>query len=325
MLGEPAQRAAAGTWNPVSVMPSGSKTRLPSTSASGAPVTRSMSTPATVAPVLYRQRSPGWSSSGRLPSPAIHSSGVSDGGGHGGPSVLRPSSASPHHWQGLRREDAPEPEPERQHVLHRDRHAAWRLVSDSSASCESAARGARSASGSQRSTWSSSRHGAVLDQQHRGRPGDRFTGGDAMRKIASRPIGARSPVTRQVPGRRHVDLAAARDECHQPGHRTARHVPGQIAVPCWARRRSVNPPAMRFPPSLAPPGVGKTFQRDHYHRRAAPDACRRTRLSAIDDYLARNAEYALNHVGGLPVEPGQHVAVVACMDSRMRIFPMLSA
>ena len=46
-------------------------------------------------------------------------------------------------------------------------------------------------------------------------------------------------------------------------------------------------------------------------------------MNAIDDYLARNAEYALTHVGGQPVEPGQHVAVVACMDSRMRIFPML--
>src|SRR5579863_6920575 len=46
-------------------------------------------------------------------------------------------------------------------------------------------------------------------------------------------------------------------------------------------------------------------------------------MSAIDDYLARNAEYAPTHVGGQPVEPGQHAAVVACMDSRMRIFPML--
>ena len=46
-------------------------------------------------------------------------------------------------------------------------------------------------------------------------------------------------------------------------------------------------------------------------------------MSAIDDYLARNAEYAPTHVGGQPVAPGQHAAVVACMDSRMRIFPML--
>ena len=46
-------------------------------------------------------------------------------------------------------------------------------------------------------------------------------------------------------------------------------------------------------------------------------------MSAIDDYLARNEEYAQDHVGGQPVRPAQHVAVVACMDSRMRIFPML--
>ena len=46
-------------------------------------------------------------------------------------------------------------------------------------------------------------------------------------------------------------------------------------------------------------------------------------MSAIDDYLARNADYAPTHDGGRPVEPGQHVAVVACMDSRMKIFPML--
>ena len=46
-------------------------------------------------------------------------------------------------------------------------------------------------------------------------------------------------------------------------------------------------------------------------------------MSAVDDYVKNNKKYALTHVGGQPVEPGQHVAVVACMDSRMRIFPML--
>ncbi len=46
-------------------------------------------------------------------------------------------------------------------------------------------------------------------------------------------------------------------------------------------------------------------------------------MSAIDDYLESNEEYAQSHVGGQPVQPAQHVAVVACMDSRMRIFPML--
>ena len=46
-------------------------------------------------------------------------------------------------------------------------------------------------------------------------------------------------------------------------------------------------------------------------------------MSAVDDYLKSNAEYALGHVGGKPTEPAHHVAIVACMDSRMRIFPML--
>jgi carbonic anhydrase len=46
-------------------------------------------------------------------------------------------------------------------------------------------------------------------------------------------------------------------------------------------------------------------------------------MSAVDDYLKSNKEYALTHVGGMPTAPGQHVAIVACMDSRMRIFPML--
>jgi carbonic anhydrase len=46
-------------------------------------------------------------------------------------------------------------------------------------------------------------------------------------------------------------------------------------------------------------------------------------LSAVDDYASNNEEYALTYVGGRPVRPSRHVAVVACMDSRMRIFPML--
>ena len=46
-------------------------------------------------------------------------------------------------------------------------------------------------------------------------------------------------------------------------------------------------------------------------------------MSAVDDYLKNNEEYAQTHVGGRPTAPAQHVAVVACMDSRMRIFPML--
>ena len=46
-------------------------------------------------------------------------------------------------------------------------------------------------------------------------------------------------------------------------------------------------------------------------------------MSAIDDYASNNEEYAASHPGGKPVRPSRHVAVVACMDSRMRIFPML--
>jgi carbonic anhydrase len=46
-------------------------------------------------------------------------------------------------------------------------------------------------------------------------------------------------------------------------------------------------------------------------------------MSAVDGYVKANEEYAPTHVGGKPTEPAQHVAIVACMDSRMRIFPML--
>jgi carbonic anhydrase len=46
-------------------------------------------------------------------------------------------------------------------------------------------------------------------------------------------------------------------------------------------------------------------------------------MSAVDDYVRNNEEYALTHVGGRPVQSARHVAIVACMDSRMRIFPLL--
>ena len=46
-------------------------------------------------------------------------------------------------------------------------------------------------------------------------------------------------------------------------------------------------------------------------------------MSAVDDYVKNNQRYALTHVGGRPVRPARQVAVVACMDSRMKIFPML--
>ena len=46
-------------------------------------------------------------------------------------------------------------------------------------------------------------------------------------------------------------------------------------------------------------------------------------MSAVDDFARNNEAYALTHVGGLPAQPARHVAVVACMDSRMRIFALL--
>ena len=46
-------------------------------------------------------------------------------------------------------------------------------------------------------------------------------------------------------------------------------------------------------------------------------------MSAVDDYVKNNKEYALTHLGGRPVRPARQVAIVACMDSRMKIFPML--
>jgi carbonic anhydrase len=46
-------------------------------------------------------------------------------------------------------------------------------------------------------------------------------------------------------------------------------------------------------------------------------------MSAVDDYARNNTEYALTHTGGRPVQPARHIAIVACMDSRMRIFSML--
>lgn len=46
-------------------------------------------------------------------------------------------------------------------------------------------------------------------------------------------------------------------------------------------------------------------------------------MSAVDDYASNNEEYALSHVGGTPGRPSRRISVVACMDARMSIFPML--
>ena len=46
-------------------------------------------------------------------------------------------------------------------------------------------------------------------------------------------------------------------------------------------------------------------------------------MSVTDDYLSNNAAYALTYSGPLPVRPSKHLAVVACMDSRLKIFGLL--
>jgi carbonic anhydrase len=47
-------------------------------------------------------------------------------------------------------------------------------------------------------------------------------------------------------------------------------------------------------------------------------------MSHADEFLAKNREYAqTDFAGPLPLVPSRHVAVVACMDSRMPIFPIL--
>ena len=46
-------------------------------------------------------------------------------------------------------------------------------------------------------------------------------------------------------------------------------------------------------------------------------------MSAVDDYVRNNEEYARAYVGGQPSPPAQHVVIVACMDSRMNIYRML--
>src|SRR5450756_1953317 len=46
-------------------------------------------------------------------------------------------------------------------------------------------------------------------------------------------------------------------------------------------------------------------------------------VSIIDDYLSNNAAYALTYSGPLSVRPSRHLAVVACMDSRLKIFGLL--
>ena len=46
-------------------------------------------------------------------------------------------------------------------------------------------------------------------------------------------------------------------------------------------------------------------------------------MSVTDDLLDNNAHYAENFSGPLPMPPGRHVAVVACMDARLDVYRML--
>lgn len=46
-------------------------------------------------------------------------------------------------------------------------------------------------------------------------------------------------------------------------------------------------------------------------------------MSVTDDLLANNSRYAESFSGPLPLPPGKHVAVVACMDARLDVYRIL--
>lgn len=46
-------------------------------------------------------------------------------------------------------------------------------------------------------------------------------------------------------------------------------------------------------------------------------------MSIIDEIVERNARYSEGYPGPLPLLPAKHLAVIACMDSRLDIFEML--
>ena len=46
-------------------------------------------------------------------------------------------------------------------------------------------------------------------------------------------------------------------------------------------------------------------------------------MTATDDLLANNAEYAASFSGPLPMLPGKGVAVLACMDARLDVYRLL--
>ncbi len=247
-------------------MPSGSNTRSLSTSASGAPVTRSMRMPATVAPVVYRQRSPGWSISGSDPSAAIHSSGLWRVGGHGGPSVLRSSAASA--WT-IGRVSGVKMHPKPSRNESTSSTVIARLAGTVSDSCASHARSTcrPASSGSHFSTGSDSAMALSSSSSIAATPTIGLVR-DAIRKMASRPIGALSP----------KDLCPAVVTWTSPPRATSAISPGTapdatcpaIARSSAASPSSVNPPVpmSRLPP-LDPPAGIVTCQRAQIHRQAA--------------------------------------------------------
>src|ERR1700684_864676 len=46
-------------------------------------------------------------------------------------------------------------------------------------------------------------------------------------------------------------------------------------------------------------------------------------MTATDNFLSNNAEYASVFKGPLPMPPSKHVAVVACMDARLDVYRIL--
>jgi carbonic anhydrase len=46
-------------------------------------------------------------------------------------------------------------------------------------------------------------------------------------------------------------------------------------------------------------------------------------MSATDGYLQKNAAYAEQFTGPLPLPPSAHLAVVACMDARLNVYAIL--
>src|SRR5690349_22992819 len=46
-------------------------------------------------------------------------------------------------------------------------------------------------------------------------------------------------------------------------------------------------------------------------------------MTATDEYLKNNEEYAKNFSGPLPLPPSKQVAVVACMDARLDVYRIL--